>query len=92
MADDVLIKPEPIAQRLHQSNGNRLKAYTARLFLKELAGGAHRSGEARTVWNGIHDLCSRQTGEDGKRAVEIVQAAYLSNATGRTIELPLSIK
>jgi predicted dehydrogenase len=33
---------------------------------------------------------TRQTGEDGKRAVEIVQAAYLSNATGRTIDLPLS--
>jgi hypothetical protein len=34
---------------------------------------------------------TRQTGEDGKRAVEIVQAAYLSNATGRTIDLPLSV-
>jgi len=34
---------------------------------------------------------TRQTGEDGKRAVEIVQAAYLSNATGRTIDLPLGI-
>jgi predicted dehydrogenase len=35
------------------------------------------------------DAPTRQTGEDGKRAVEIVQAAYLSNATGRTIDLPL---
>jgi predicted dehydrogenase len=34
---------------------------------------------------------TRQTAEDGKRAVEIVQAAYRSNATGRTIELPLSM-
>jgi UDP-N-acetyl-2-amino-2-deoxyglucuronate dehydrogenase len=32
---------------------------------------------------------TRQTGEDGRRAVEIVQAAYRSNATGRTVELPL---
>lgn len=31
---------------------------------------------------------TRQTGEDGKRAVEIVQAAYRSNATGRTVDLP----
>jgi predicted dehydrogenase len=34
---------------------------------------------------------ARQTGEDGKRAVEIVQAAYHSNATGRTIDLPLEV-
>ena len=34
---------------------------------------------------------TRQTGEDGMRAVEIVQAAYRSNATGRTIDLPLSV-
>jgi predicted dehydrogenase len=34
---------------------------------------------------------TRQTDEDGKRAVELVQAAYRSNATGRTIDLPLSI-
>jgi predicted dehydrogenase len=32
---------------------------------------------------------ARQTGEDGRRAVEIVQAAYQSNATGRTVDLPL---
>lgn len=50
----------------------------------------------RTMWQdyarGITDnMPTRQTGEDGKRAVEIVQAAYRSNATGRTIDLPLSI-
>jgi UDP-N-acetyl-2-amino-2-deoxyglucuronate dehydrogenase len=37
----------------------------------------------------VQDVSTRQTGEDGKRAVEIVQAAYRSNATGRTIDLPL---
>jgi predicted dehydrogenase len=37
----------------------------------------------------LEDVSTRQTGEDGKRAVEIVQAAYRSNATGRTIDLPL---
>jgi predicted dehydrogenase len=35
---------------------------------------------------------TRQTGKDGMRAVEVVQAAYRSNATGRTIDLPLSIE
>ena len=39
----------------------------------------------------LDDAPTRQAGEDGKRAVEIVQAAYRSNATGQTIELPLSI-
>lgn len=34
---------------------------------------------------------TRQTGEDGKRAVEIVQAAYRSNGTGQTIDLPLAL-
>jgi len=38
----------------------------------------------------LDDAPTRQTGEDGKRAVEIVQAAYRSNATGRTIDLPLT--
>ncbi len=33
---------------------------------------------------------TRQVGEDGKRAVEIVQAAYQSNQTGRVVDLPLS--
>jgi phthalate 4,5-cis-dihydrodiol dehydrogenase len=37
----------------------------------------------------LEDVSTRQSGEDGKRAVEIVQAAYLSNATGRTVDLPL---
>ena len=32
---------------------------------------------------------TRVVGEDGKRAVEIVEAAYRSNASGRTIDLPL---
>lgn len=32
---------------------------------------------------------TRQVGEDGKRAVEIVQAAYRSNQTGCVAELPL---
>jgi predicted dehydrogenase len=39
----------------------------------------------------LHDRPTRQTGEDGKRAVEIVQAAYRSNATGRTVDLPLNV-
>jgi predicted dehydrogenase len=39
----------------------------------------------------LDDAPTRQTGEDGKRAVEIVQAAYRSNATGQTIDLPLRI-
>jgi predicted dehydrogenase len=34
---------------------------------------------------------TRQTGEDGKRAVEIVNAAYRSNETGNTIDLPLKV-
>ena len=43
---------------------------------------------ARAILTGVP---TRQTGEDGKRAVEIVQAAYRSNATGRTVELPLRV-
>jgi predicted dehydrogenase len=48
------------------------------------------------MWNDyargmLEDAPTRQTGEDGKRAVEIVQAAYRSNATGQTIDLPLTI-
>jgi predicted dehydrogenase len=38
----------------------------------------------------LDDTPTRQTGEDGKRAVEIVQAAYRSNATGRTVDLPIA--
>jgi predicted dehydrogenase len=37
----------------------------------------------------LEDVPTRQTGEDGKRAVEIVQAAYQSNATGETVTLPI---
>jgi predicted dehydrogenase len=36
----------------------------------------------------LESVPTRQTGEDGMRAVEVVQAAYRSNATGRTIDLP----
>jgi predicted dehydrogenase len=38
----------------------------------------------------LENAPTRQTGEDGKRAVEIVNAAYLSNQTGRTVDLPLT--
>jgi predicted dehydrogenase len=38
----------------------------------------------------LDDTPTRQTGEDGKRAVEIVQAAYRSNATGRTVDLAIA--
>jgi predicted dehydrogenase len=34
---------------------------------------------------------TRVTAEDGKRAVEIILAAYRSNATGTTVELPLEV-
>ncbi|MBV9131078.1 MAG: Gfo/Idh/MocA family oxidoreductase [Chloroflexi bacterium] len=37
----------------------------------------------------LNEAPTRQTAEDGMRAVEIVQAAYRSNATGQTINLPL---
>jgi predicted dehydrogenase len=43
---------------------------------------------ARAILEGVPP---RQTGEDGKRAVEIVQAAYRSNATGQTVDLPLGV-
>ncbi len=33
---------------------------------------------------------TRVSGEDGKRAVEIILAAYRSNETGRTVDLPLT--
>jgi UDP-N-acetyl-2-amino-2-deoxyglucuronate dehydrogenase len=38
----------------------------------------------------LEDVPTRQVGEDGKRAVEIVQAAYRSNQTGQTVDLPLT--
>jgi predicted dehydrogenase len=37
----------------------------------------------------LDDAPTRQIGEDGRRAVEIVQAAYQSNQTGRIVDLPL---
>lgn len=85
---------------LHLSN-SRLFAIAPRLFgdteQHEIPIGEtdHTSG-FRRMWQdyarGIEqDGPTRQTGEDGKRAVEIVQAAYRSNATGRTIDLPLSV-
>ena len=40
---------------------------------------------ARGILEGVP---TRQMGEDGKRAVEIVQAAYQSNQTGRVVDLP----
>lgn len=53
------------------------------------------SGFARMWADYAHGLLenapTRQTGEDGKRAVEIVQAAYRSNATGQTVDLPLGV-
>jgi len=54
----------------------------------------HASG-FRRMWEdyarGIVDGApTRQVGDDGKRAVEIVQAAYESNRTGRMVDLPLS--
>jgi predicted dehydrogenase len=33
---------------------------------------------------------TRVTGEDGMRAVEIIEAAYRSNATGRVVDVPLA--
>jgi predicted dehydrogenase len=42
---------------------------------------------ARGILDGVP---TRQTGQDGRRAVEIVNAAYRSNQTGRTIDLPLT--
>jgi predicted dehydrogenase len=39
----------------------------------------------------LEGMPTRQSGEDGKLAVEIVQAAYRSNTTGQTIDLPLGV-
>jgi predicted dehydrogenase len=85
---------------LHMS-GRRLHAIVPRLFgdteIREIPLPATEFGEEfRNMWEDyargiLQGAPTRQTGEDGKRAVEIVQAAYRSNATGRTIELPLSI-
>ena len=50
------------------------------------------AGEFRRMWEDyaqgmLTDAPTRQTGTDGKHAVEIVQAAYRSNATGQTVQL-----
>jgi predicted dehydrogenase len=84
-----------------QLSGQRLHAIAPRLFgdteLHEipLAETDHVTA-FRSMWEDyargmLENVPTRQTGGDGQRAVEIVQAAYLSNATGRTIDLPLSI-
>jgi predicted dehydrogenase len=84
---------------LHLTN-RRLFAIAPRLFGDteqheiDLAETDHTSA-FRRMWEdyarGIRQAVpTRQTGDDGKRAVEIVQAAYRSNATGRTIDLPLA--
>ena len=84
---------------LHLTN-RRLFAIAPRLFgdteqheieLQE----TDRTAGFRGLWDDyargiLQDRPTRQSGEDGKRAVEIVQAAYRSNATGRTINLPLT--
>jgi len=51
------------------------------------------TGDGTTAGAGVYGLegaPTRPTGEDGKRAVEIVQTAYRSNQTGRTVDLPLT--
>jgi predicted dehydrogenase len=79
---------------------NRLYAIAPRLFGDteqhevELTESDHGSAFG-TMWadyaRGIEsDGPTRQTDVDGRQAVEIVQAAYRSNASGRTIELPLT--
>jgi predicted dehydrogenase len=84
-----------------QLSEQRLHAIAPRLFgdtaLHEIPLAQTDSGSAfRRMWEDyahsiLEDAPARQTGEDGKRAVEIVQAAYRSNATGSTIDLPLTI-
>jgi len=84
-----------------QLSGRQLHAIAPRLFgdtqLHEIpVTEADWTSAFQRMWEdyarGMMDNApTRQTGEDGKRAVEIVQAAYLSNATGRTIDLPLSV-
>jgi UDP-N-acetyl-2-amino-2-deoxyglucuronate dehydrogenase len=84
-----------------QLSGQRLHAIAPRLFGDtELHEIPLAETDNRTAFRSmledyargmLENVPTRQTGEDGQRAVEIVQAAYLSNATGRTIDLPLSI-
>jgi predicted dehydrogenase len=83
-----------------QLSQQKLRAIAPRLFgdteLHEIPLAEAEHGAAfRTMWEDyahgmVEDAPTRQTGEDGKRAVEIVQAAYRSNATGRTVDLPLA--
>jgi predicted dehydrogenase len=83
---------------LHLSR-QRLEAIAPRLFgdteLHEIPLPAADGQTAfRSMWEDYARAMTgtspaRQTGEDGRRAVEIVQAAYQSNATGRTVDLPL---
>jgi len=84
-----------------QLSGRRLNAIAPRLFgdteLHEIPlPETDFIAEFRNLWDDyargiLQGVPTRQTGEDGKRAVEIVQAAYRSNATGATIDLPLRI-
>ncbi len=81
-----------------QLSGRRLHAIAPRLCgdteLHEIPLTETDHGSAfRTMWDDyalgiLDDAPTRQSGEDGMRAVEIVQAAYRSNATGRVVELP----
>jgi predicted dehydrogenase len=91
---------------LHASDGylelshQHLRAIAPRLFgdteLHEIPLSETASVSAFThMWDDyahgiLEGVPTRVTGEDGKRAVEIVQAAYRSNATGRTVDLPLT--
>jgi predicted dehydrogenase len=84
-----------------QLSGQRLQAISPRLFgdkeMHEVPLSEPDRGQAfRAMWEDyargiLSGEPTRQTGEDGKRAVEIVQAAYRSNATGRTVDLPLDV-
>ncbi len=84
-----------------QLSGQRLRAIAPRLFgdteLREIPlSETDNIAAFRNMWDDyargmVDGVPTRQTGEDGKRAVEIIQAAYRSNATGRTIDLPLTI-
>jgi predicted dehydrogenase len=97
--------PYEHAITLHGSDGyatlsnNRLWAIAPRRFgdteLHEIAVAEpdHVAG-FRRMWENyaaglVNRQSTRQTGEDGLRAVEIVQAAYRSNRDGRTVDLPL---
>jgi UDP-N-acetyl-2-amino-2-deoxyglucuronate dehydrogenase len=84
---------------LHMSN-RKLSAISPQLFGDKEpheieVGPADHAGAFRRMWEDyargiLEGVPTRQTGEDGKRAVEIVNAAYRSNATGQTVDLPLA--